>query len=66
MNSQEEELASEIGKAIGILIGELIVNAILSGLAYVILALMIGVSVTYLQVFGAVLLIRYIKYLIKN
>ena len=43
---------------IGQVIGAIIVEAILSGVLYVILALMIGLSVTYLQVFGVLLLIR--------
>jgi hypothetical protein len=60
------EISEEIGEFLGKLIGGLTVIAILSGLIYAILALMIGLSVTYIQVFGAVLLIKYIKYLIQN
>jgi hypothetical protein len=43
---------------IGQVIGAIIVEAILASVLYVILALMIGFSVTYLQVFGVLLLIR--------
>jgi hypothetical protein len=43
---------------IGQVIGAIIVEAILASVLYVILALMIGFSVTYLQVFGVLLLLR--------
>lgn len=59
--STEKEALYGIGKVIGAIIAE----AILSGVLYVILALMIGLSVTYLQVFGVLLLIRLLVSLAK-
>jgi hypothetical protein len=61
-----EEKAREIGKVFGALIGTVIANAIFAGIIYAILAFMIGVSVSYLQVFGATLLIYYIKNFFKK
>ena len=50
---------------IGQVIGAIIVEAILAGVFYAILALMIGLSVTYLQVFGVLLLLRLLVTLAK-
>ena len=52
--------------AVGKVIGAIIVEAILSGVLYVILALMIGLSVTYLQVFGVLLLLNLFGRFIKK
>ena len=54
ISAEKKEALNVIGQVIGAIIAE----AILSGVLYVILALMIGLSVTYLQVFGVLLLIR--------
>jgi cytochrome c biogenesis protein ResB len=56
-----KELAGEIGGLVGKLIGSLIFNAIFASLLYVILIHLVGVSVTYLQVFGMVLILDFIK-----
>ncbi len=51
---EQEKALYQIGQVFGAIIAE----AILAGVLYAILALMIGLSVTYLQVFGVLLLIR--------
>jgi hypothetical protein len=61
-----EEVASLLGEAFGRLVGSLIFNAIIAGLLYAILHLLIGVTVTYLQVFGVVLILDFIKFYIKK
>lgn len=61
ISPEKKEALYGIGKVIGAIIAE----AILSGVLYVILALMIGISVTYLQVFGVLLLIRLLVSLAK-
>ena len=67
LSHEQEQVAKEIGQAIGTLIGSLIGNAIVAGLLYAILHYLIGiVAVTYLQVFGAVLLLNFIKNLIQK
>ena len=64
---QIEEISRDIGEALGTLIGSLIANAIFAGILYAILHYLIGVvTVTYLQVFGTVLLLSYIKNLFKK
>jgi len=52
--------------ALGKLIGSLIFETIIAGLLYAILHLLIGVTVTYLQIFGVVLILDFIKFYIKK
>jgi hypothetical protein len=61
-----EEVASLLGEAFGRLVGSLIFNAIIAGLLYAILHLLIGLSVTYLQVFGVILILDFIKFFLKK
>jgi hypothetical protein len=61
-----KEFASLLGEAFGRLVGSLIVNAVYAGLLYVILHLLIGLSVTYLQVFGVILILDFIKNFLKK
>jgi ABC-type multidrug transport system permease subunit len=64
---QIEEISRDIGEALGTLVGSLIANAIFAGILYAILHYLIGiVAVTYLQVFGAILLLNFIKNLIQK
>ena len=64
---QIEEISREIGEAFGALIGSLIGNAMVAGILYAILHYLIGiVAVTYWQVFGALLLLNFIKNLIQK
>ena len=58
---QIEEVASLIGEAFGKLIGSLIATAIVAGVFYVIVHFMVGLSITYLQVFGAILILDFLK-----
>ena len=61
-----EEVASLLGEAFGRLVGSIIANAIVAGLLYAILHLLIGLSVTYLQVFGVILILDFIKFFLKK
>ena len=61
-----KEFASLLGEAFGRLVGSLIFNAIIAGLLYAILHLLIGLSVTYLQVFGVILILDFIKNFLKK
>jgi len=61
-----EEVASLLGEAFGRLVGSLIFNAIIAGLLYAILHFLIGLSVTYLQVFGVILILDFIKNFLKK
>jgi hypothetical protein len=61
ISTEKKEALHQIGRVIG----AIIVEAVLSGVLYVILALMIGLSVTYLQVFGVLLLLRLLVTLAK-
>ena len=63
---QIEEISREIGKALGTLIGSLIATAIFAGLLYAILHFLIGLTVTYLQVFGVILILDFIKNFLKK
>lgn len=63
---QIEEISRDIVEALGKLIGGIVANAIIAGLLYVILHLLIGLSITYLQVFGAILILDFIKYFLKK
>lgn len=66
LSPEKEQVAKEIGEAFGELIGGLIGNAIVAGIFYAILHFLIGLSVTYLQVFGALLLINFLKNFLKK
>jgi len=67
MNQQKlTDLAGELGTIFGSFVGFLIVNAVSSAFFYLIIALMIGIPVTYLQVFGVVLLTSWFFKFIKN
>jgi len=61
--STEKQIVLE---AFGRLVGSLIFNAIIAGLLYAILHLLIGLSVTYLQVFGVILILDFIKFFLKK
>jgi hypothetical protein len=58
---QIEEVAGLIGEAFGKLIGSLIATAIVAGVLYAILHFLIGLSITYAQVFGVILILDFIK-----
>jgi hypothetical protein len=60
------EVAGLLGEAFGKLIASIIVNAIFAGLLYAILHFLIGLSVTYLQVFGVILILDFIKNFLKK
>ena len=60
------EVAGLIGEAFGTLVGSIIATAIVAGLLYAILHLLIGLSVTYLQVFGVILILDFIKNFLKK
>jgi predicted PurR-regulated permease PerM len=62
---QIKEIVGEIGEAFVRLIGSLTVTAIIAGVMYAILHFLIGLSVTYLQVFGVILIIDFIKSFLK-
>ena len=67
LSHEQKQIANEIAEAFGTLIGSLIANAIFAGLLYAILHYLIGiVAVTYLQVFGVLLLLNFIKNLLKK
>jgi hypothetical protein len=48
------------------LLGEAFVNAIFAGVLYAILHFLIGLTVTYLQVFGVILVLDFIKNFLKK
>jgi hypothetical protein len=58
---QLKEIAVMFGELFGAILGSLIVDAITAGLFYAIVVWMLGLSVTYFQVFGAVLILGIIK-----
>jgi len=58
---QIEESVGLIGEAFGALIGGLIAAAIIAGVMYAILHFLIGLTITYWQVFGVILILHYIK-----
>ena len=60
------EVAGLIGEAFGALVGSLIGTAIVAGVLYAILHFLIGLSVTYLQVFGVILILDFIKNFLKK
>ena len=63
---QIEEVASLIGEASGRLVGSLIGTAIVAGVFYVIVHFMVGLSITYVQVFGVILILDFIKNFLKK
>jgi TRAP-type mannitol/chloroaromatic compound transport system permease large subunit len=63
---QIKEIVGEIGELFGQLIGSLIATTIISGILYAILHFLIGASITYLQVFGALLVLDFIKNFLKK
>lgn len=63
---QIEEISREIGEALGTLVGSLIATAIFAGLLYAILHFLIGLTVTYWQVFGVILILDFIKNFLKK
>jgi hypothetical protein len=60
------EAAGLIGEASGRLVGSLIATAIVAGVLYAILHFLIGLSVTYAQVFGAILILDFFKNFLKK
>lgn len=60
------ETAGEIGEAFGTLIGSLIGTTIIAGVLYAILHFLVGLSITYLQVFGVILILDFIKNFLKK
>ena len=63
---QIEEILGDIAEAFGRLFGSLIATAIFAGVFYAVLHFLIGVSVTYLQVFGVILILDFIKNFLKK
>jgi hypothetical protein len=63
---QIEEVVGLIGEAFGRLVGSLIATAIVAGVLYAILHFLIGLSVTYLQVFGVILILDFFKNFLKK
>ena len=63
---QIEEISRDIGEALGTLVGSLIATAIIAGAIYAIFHFLIGLSVTYFQVFGVLLLLDFLKNFLKN
>lgn len=63
---QIEGIASEIGEILGTLVGNLIASAIIAGIIYGILHFMIGLSVTYLQTLGVLLIVNFLKNTFKK
>jgi hypothetical protein len=63
---QIEEVASLIGEASGRLVGSLIGTAIVAGVFYAILHFMVGLSITYVQVVGVILILDFLKNFLKK
>ena len=63
---QIEEISRDIGEALGRLVGSILATAIIAGGLYAILHLLVCLSVTYLQVFGVILILDFIKYFLKK
>lgn len=63
---QIKEISHEIAEAIGVLIGSLIGTAIVAGVLYAILHFLIGLTITYWQVFGVILILDFIKNFLKK
>ena len=63
---QIEEILRDIGESLGRLVGSILATAIIAGGLYAILHLLVGLSVTYMQVFGVILILDFIKYFLKK
>lgn len=63
---QIEEAAGLIGETFGKLIGSLIATAIVAGVFYAILHFLIGLSITYAQVVGVILILDFLKTFLKK
>jgi hypothetical protein len=63
---QIEEVSSLIGEASGRLVGSLIGTAIVAGVFYAILHFMVGLSITYVQVVGVILILDFLKNFLKK
>lgn len=63
---QIKEIVVEISGLIGQLIVSLIATAIIAGVMYSILHFLVGLSITYLQVFGVILIFDFIKNFLKK
>jgi hypothetical protein len=63
---QLEEVAVLIGESLGKLVGSLIATAIIAGLLYAILHFMVGLSITYVQVLGVILILDFLKNFLKK
>ncbi len=63
---QLEESASLVGEAFGRLVGSLIATAIIAGVFYAILHFMVGLSITYVQVLGVILILDFLKNFLKK
>jgi TRAP-type mannitol/chloroaromatic compound transport system permease large subunit len=63
---QLEEVASSVGEAFGRLVGSLIATAIIAGVFYAILHFMVGLSITYVQVLGVILILDFLKNFLKK
>lgn len=60
------DLAGDLGTMFGSFVAFVIVNAVASVFFYLIISLMIGIPVTYLQVFGVLLLLSWFFKFIQN
>lgn len=63
---QLEETAELVGEAFGALIGGLISSAIIAGIFYAILHYLIGLTFTYLQIYGVILILDFLKNFLKS
>jgi|LauGreDrversion4_2_1035121.scaffolds.fasta_scaffold1889440_2 hypothetical protein len=66
ISPEKKEQIIEVAGLIGKLIGSLIATAIIAGVLYAILVFLIGLSITYPQVFGVILIIDFIKNSLKK
>lgn len=66
ISPKTEQQLVELSAAFGSLIGSLIGTAIVAGAFYAILHFLIGLGVTYFQVFGVLLLLDFLKNFLKN
>ena len=66
ISPENKQQLVEISGLIGQLIGSLIGTAIIAGVLYAILHFLIGLTITYWQVFGAILILDFIKNFLKK
>lgn len=66
ISPEKKQQLVKISGLIGRLIGALIGTAIIAGVMYAILHFLIGLTVTYLQVFGVILILDFIKNFLKK